>query len=268
MILPAFVTTSGETNDSLKADARGLASRLGLPYVHRGSTNVDQLRGLAAESGVEGASDCGYLVVERRRIALRWGDEEFFFHPSMAVLRIRAARKGGHDHMAAAMALAAGMTVLDCTLGLGSDAIVASFMCQGGVVGLEASPVIHEVVAYGLERYSSGDAGLDEAMRRIRVVNADHKVHMRLMPDDSFDCVYFDPMFRQSRPSASMEPMRCMTVGDAVSPESIREAVRVAKRRVVLKEARGSAEFERLGFDRVEGGRYSEVAYGVLDVCR
>ena len=38
-------------------------------------------------------------------------------------------------------------------------------------------------------------------------------------------------------------------------------------RRVVLKESRGSAEFERLGFDRVEGGRHSEVAYGVLEIC-
>lgn len=50
----------------------------------------------------------------------------------------------------------------------------------------------------------------------------------------------------------------------ALTPETVAEARRVARRRVVMKERRESEEFERLGFFEVVGGKYSRVSYGVM----
>lgn len=44
------------------------------------------------------------------------------------------------------------------------------------------------------------------------------------------------------------------------------EALRVGRRRVVLKERRESAEFARLGFKYLSGGRYTRVAYGLIEI--
>jgi hypothetical protein len=46
--------------------------------------------------------------------------------------------------------------------------------------------------------------------------------------------------------------------------ETIAEAKRVARQRVVLKESSKSLEFARLGFLERAGGRYSKVQYGVI----
>ena len=50
---------------------------------------------------------------------------------------------------------------------------------------------------------------------------------------------------------------------EPVSEVMIEEACRVARRRVVFKENARSLEFERLGFTKIMGGRYSKVHYGV-----
>ena len=46
----------------------------------------------------------------------------------MAVLRVQRLKKHESDHFSAALALKPGMRVLDCTMGLASDAVVASFI--------------------------------------------------------------------------------------------------------------------------------------------
>uniref|UniRef100_UPI0025D0B145 class I SAM-dependent methyltransferase n=1 Tax=Selenomonas sp. F0473 TaxID=999423 RepID=UPI0025D0B145 len=103
------------------------------------------------------------------------------------------------------------------------------------------------------------------AMRRIAVHAADALTYLREQPDGSFDVVYFDPMFRRPlHESAGMNALRASADMRALTPETVAAACRVARRRVVMKERRGSGEFERLGFSEVVGGRYSRVAYGVM----
>ena len=88
---------------------------------------------------------------------------------------------------------------------------------------------------------------------------------MRGQADDSFDAVYFDPMFRHPfMESAGIHPLRFLADPRPVSAEAIREARRVARRRVVLKESSKSGEFARLGFSAFVGGKYSHVRYGVI----
>ena len=120
---------------------------------------------------------------------------ELFFHPNMSQLRIKNIRMGDEDHMAAALDLQEGMSVLDCTLGFGADSIVASFVVgEGGqVIGLEASPLIAFITSEGMKKFLATNYELHSAIKRVKVINADYNDYLQTLPDKSVDVVYFDP---------------------------------------------------------------------------
>lgn len=255
------VTTVVKPNAAAEACAATLAARLSAPYVERRKRSLALLR---SEYGSE-----IILVATKDGPVVHTAGGEYFFHLNMTELRIKNLIDGKHDHMTSAMGLEPGMSVLDCTLGLATDAIVASYAVgQGGkVVGLEASPIIAAVTGYGLASFVSSEPAVCAALRRITAVNADYNDYLSALPPDSFDVVYFDPMFRSPvTASSSLKPLRPLADPRPVCPDAIKEAARVAKRRVVLKEAAGSREFSRLGFSRIVGGKYSSIHYGVLEV--
>ena len=70
----------------------------------------------------------------------------------MSALRIKHLASGQPDSMVTAAGLKKGDHVLDCTMGMGADAIVASFVVgdQGRVVSLESEPVIAAITGHGL----------------------------------------------------------------------------------------------------------------------
>ena len=104
-------------------------------------------------------------------------------------------------------------------------------------------------------------------MRRISVVNEDYLDYLRQQPDNSVDVVYFDPMFRKPlTASSSISPLRGVADHRPLSEDAVVEAFRVARLRVVMKEASGSGEFARLGFHSLVGGKYSKVHYGVIEL--
>lgn len=240
--------------------ARSLAGEIGVPFISREKRSIPALAEEYAANAV--------VVVTARRVSCFVEGVEFFFHPCMASLRIKEIKAGKTDQMIKAMELRPGDSVLDCTLGLAVDAIVASFVVGPGglVVGLEASSVIKALVRHGLSTYREASPDVIDSMRRIKVEHADHREYLAGLPDRSFDVVYFDPMFRRpGLKSSAMNALRPLARHDSVSPETIEEAWRVARRRVVLKENRLSPEFSRLGFRVVQGGKHSPIAYGVLN---
>lgn len=252
------VTTGHKMKAAHVALAREIAQELGAPCAARKTASLDALR---AAYGVP------FVLVVRERLTLETGDGALVFHPGMAHLRIKSLRHGGEDHLVRALDLCAGMRVLDCTLGMGADAIVESFAAgeTGEVVALEKSPAVAALIGRGLRDAAGYGAHVEAAMRRVRVVCADYLDYLARQPDDSFDAVYFDPMFRHPfTASAGIHPLRLLAESAPVSREAVREACRVARRRVVLKESSRSLEFERLGFSESAGGRYSRVRYGVI----
>lgn len=254
-----IVTTSQRPSDECLKLAHVAAERLGGVFVQRAKMSLAKIRD---EYGVP------FVVVAKSgELVLDSDDGEFFFHPSMAHVRIKNLRHGASDHLIEALGAKSGMSILDCTLGLGSDAIVESFSVGevGRVVGLEASPVIFGVVRFGLAHYAGENDAVTSAMRRVEVVHADYMDYLASLPDDSFDAVYFDPMFRHPlTKSASMHPLRAFADMRPLSHEAIGEALRVARRRVVMKENSMSREFERLGFAEFVGGKYSKIRFGVM----
>ena len=258
--MQTIVTTSHKPDPCSVAIGRWAAEVLNSEFIDRSRMSLEDLK---IKHNAE-----NIIVVANGDMKLYSPRGEYFFHPSMSVPRIKAIKQGKSDHMIAAMALKPGDSVLDCTLGLGSDAIVASFAAgtEGLVTGIEAVPELALIVKHGMANYQSESQALKSAMERIRVECALYEQYLTGIPDLAFDIVYFDPMFRHPRlKSSSMEPLRGIVKYDPLSPKAVKDALRVARKRVVMKENNFSQEFARLGFSTVIGGRYSPVAFGIIE---
>ena len=255
-----FIVTTTRNFDSIQENfAAEISKKLGGKFVEREDFSFDKLRKI---HGVE-----NILLVKKDSLSVVTAEGELFFHPNTAHLRIKTLRGGEGDRLIDALKISVGSKVLDCTLGLGSDAIVESFVA-GKVVALEINPLIAEVVRHGLKKFSEDSPHILEAMRRVEVITADCGEFLKTCADNSFDVVYFDPMFRRPvQKSSGLNPIRPLADNRPLTKEIIREACRVAKFRVVMKEHTGSAEFERLGFKILDGGRYSSVAFGAIELA-
>lgn len=252
-----YITTALSAKPQHEALARRFAQRLGGLYVPRRERSIaEMMQSLGTEQ----------LLVCGERIVLHSGGKELFFHPSMAAVRLKRLLGGGEDILLQQSGVAPGDTVIDGTLGLGADAIIFAYAVgeRGCVIGVEAHPVLAEMIRFGLQQEIEGWPELTAAMRRIRVVTADHLDFLRQQPDRSADIVYFDPMFRETvQDAAAMAPLRHVAWTNPLQPEAVRQALRVARKAVILKERRNSGEFRRLGFPPPQR-RSAAVAYAVI----
>ncbi len=255
---PLAVTTSSRPSARELAKAHGLADETGYRYVPRAHRS---LAGMAADEAL-----AGLLIVERGKLSLWIAGRWLRYHPNMAKLRLLALEQGKHDVLVDALQLKLGDRVLDCTCGLGADAIVAAYKvgATGRVRSLEAVPLLALLVERGMACYALDDPpALAPAMRRVEVLNADYADYLRREADNAWDVVYFDPMFSETLADAQgLAPVRYLAKEGSPSAADLGEARRVARRRVVLKDRRPGRLLARLGFAKVGEGR--RVCYGVL----
>lgn len=253
------ITTSHRATTELLARAQEWAERLQAPLVARRSGLAD----LAAEQHVQGV-----LVVGPERVTYHEPATglEYFYHPGMAKVRLHNCKRGHEDPMLRAMALQAGNHVLDCTLGRATDAVVCAWKVgpEGRVLGLEKSRVLAELTIEGLRRYVDPSRELTGLLRRIEALWADYVEFLPTCAEDSFDVVYFDPIFDEPlEKSQAMAPLRALADSSPLSPEALQEARRVARRRVVIKQRRGTRLWEELGIEEVQTSA-GRVEYGVI----
>jgi 16S rRNA (guanine1516-N2)-methyltransferase len=223
------------------------------------------------------------LHLTRKETFLEIENTRLSFHPSMALLRLIQVSRGEADRFLQATALQQGDIFFDATLGLGTDALVAAWQVgeKGQVIAIEHSPILAALISDGLYTLAHGPIprvknpdkenawkSLAQAANRIEVHLGDHLDILTHMPSSSVDVIYFDPMFRNTREqSASIRPLHHVSLTQPLQKETILQACRVARKRVILKERKGSKEFARLGFSLLEGGKYSHVDYGII-LCR
>jgi len=211
----------------------------------------------------------GVIVWEKQGPVLYVENQKFFFHPSMAKNRIAFNRKmNTADLMIKACQLRESDSFLDCTLGLGADSIVAAYFSRTGrITGLEHQATVAYVIRWGMKLYTSRMPWLEEAIHRIEVLNQDYRNYLLKQEDDAYDIVYFDPMFQKPLlKSQAISPLRKLADHDPLQPESVKEACRVARKRVVMKELATGNELERLGFTKFSGSKHNQIAYGFIDV--
>lgn len=256
-----LITTGDHETPATVRRAQELASLAGIPYVSRSRTSLPRLAERYGDSDI-------LVVLEQGARLHRASGEPMTFHPSMAYVRAKRLFKGENDAMLDAAGVVPGDVIIDGTAGLGSDAMVFSIAAgaEGRVLALEDSLPLWALLYEGLKFYISGLSAFDEALRRIEPVHKNHLDALRAMPDKSADIVYFDPMFRDPiTESSSISPLRAFANPNQLDPEAVKEACRVARKAVVLKEKRGSSEFDRLGFQAINRS-HTKIAYGVISL--
>ena len=262
--MQAGVTTGSKGASALREQAAAWAKRLSLPFLERKAP---------LETMCEAAGLAALLVATKQgpRVYLPGGGGTFFFHPSLSLLRVLRLERGGQDLMLNALALMPGEAVLDCTLGLASDACVMAYALgpAGSVTGLEASPLIALVVQEGLaacQTQAQQPAWLQAAAARITVETGRYETFLAAVPDKSYDVVYFDPLFvHPVKESANMQPLRPLAQAGGVVLDSLHEALRVARRRVVIKDHRSGALLKALAAPALSGGKYSHIRFGIWE---
>jgi 16S rRNA (guanine1516-N2)-methyltransferase len=255
------IATTTQSTNSISPEFAAFLQESGITCVPRQKKSLARL---CAEHNAQGV-----IVWEASGPVLNLADEKLYFHPSMAKVRLENLRNNNTaDPFMQACAFTGRDHFLDCTLGLGADSIVAAYCCpEGKIIGLESSYIISHLIKWGMMMYKSKISWLNDAIRRINVINVDHKSYLKNQADNSFDIVYFDPMFRSPLyKSQAISTIRGLANPEPIHEETIKEAIRVARRRVVVKERQGSPEFFRLRIPRILGSPNNKIAYGIIDI--
>jgi hypothetical protein len=257
------VTTPLRPSAAEERHAREAAERHGLPFAPRGH---GPLSATLAAAGAEGA-----LVLSAAAATLCAGGVSQRWSAGMGLIRMKRtlARLGGRpvsptdrDPFLEAAGIRPGDTVLDATLGLGADALVASAACGPGgrVVALEGSAALAAWVAEGLRRLDA------EPARRIEVRAGDHLAALAALPARSVDVVAFDPMFRHARAQpGGFDLVRALADARPLRAEAVAEARRVARRAVVVKDGAPGWDLARLGLTPLPSARGAHRYYARLD---
>lgn len=254
-----IITTAGRPDEQSAALQNEAARQLNAPAVERNKRSIQKL---------QDTYQCDVLVAGKDRYSFykRGAREALFFHPNSATYRLKRLQKGQQDPLVEAAQLRKGDRFLDCTLGFASDAIIASSVAgsEGQVEGLEADPAVAFLTANGLKQFPIDFPALQQAMERITVIQQEAVSFLKGCPADSRDIVYLDPMFTKPiEESSNFEALRTAGACYQLTDEWVEEALRVCRRRVVLKDHFESPLFEKFSFDR-EIRLHTKVHYGVL----
>ncbi|MCY9376446.1 class I SAM-dependent methyltransferase [Bacillus sp. T17B1] len=256
-----MITTSYRPSEHTIKTAKKLSKELNMPFCGRNKQTVENLLKSAERD---------LLVVGKERFELYTKQgAKFFFHPNTAMFRAKRFIRGEQEPMLRAAGLSEGDTFLDCTLGLGSDTIIASIAVgkTGSVIGIEKNHLVSVLVRTGLQSWETGIEELQAAMRRIQVKNGDCFEYIKQLPDNSVDVVYFDPMFHEPvETSDGIAPLRDLAEDSVLDEGCIKEAVRAARKSVVLKDHWKSPRFEQFGFN-VMKRKTALFHYGVIQAA-
>ena len=255
------VTTAIQASEKAKKRARKVCKDLNNPYFERKKLGIKKLLAM---------HELDYLIiVHDDKLLVKNGECDLFWHPGTAVLKLWDTGTGVNNQLLKAVCPEPDDVILDCTLGYGSDAIVlaSALTGQGHVIGLEGSEIIAYLTKNGLENYQNIKDEVKKAMSKVKVVHADHGAYLKEMASDSVDIVYFDPMFQNpNMKSKSMNALRDFAKMNTLNKDTVYEALRVCKKRVIVKERIGSGVFQSLGIEnRVGEIRYGSVVYGIVN---
>ena len=235
------------------AEAESLAARCGLRCVPRAGRALHEVLAEAGEAPV--------LVLAARRADLYEGGKSFRATAGMAFLRVLRARKAQPDPLVKAAGLRPGDRVLDATLGLGGDALVAA-AAGAQVVGLEANGLLAAFTSAALERLPGHGR---EPASRIEVRHADHRAVLRDAPAGAFDVVLLDPMFRRAGDAGPLFALlRAHAEHAPLTRETLEQARRVARRGVLVKDAFPGHELRRLGLVPLPARRSATICFAWL----
>lgn len=244
-----IITTSLRENEALIAQAKALATELGVLYQARRKRSLTKC---LAEFGPF------YLLYKDRLSFVNADGSELTFHPDTAVLRIKAPIDTLRDLVGQPS-----QTILDTTMGLASDSLVLA-AAGHEVTALESQEAIFQVVSRGLATYQTKDERIEKAMRSIKTIKIDSLTYLKSQPDQSVDVIYADPMFSETiTESQNLDGLKPLANPNQLTHEWLDQAKRVAREKIILKAHFRDPVFEDFGFER-QVRPNQKLHYGVL----
>ncbi|HEM3612088.1 TPA: class I SAM-dependent methyltransferase [Streptococcus suis] len=231
-----IVTTSLRMNQSLVLQAQKIATLLSLDYQERKKRSVQSFLTEA---------DAVLVVYQSQLVLEEKTGQVLFFHPDTAILRI----KSGRDPLLELLGKEK-QSIIDCTMGLGSDSIV---LASAGhrVTALESSKLVHFIVSRGLQDFDSGLQEVNRAMKSIQTIWTDSLTYLKEQIDKSVDVIYFDPMFSEEiKESQNLSGLSALADRSRLTEEIVSEAKRVARKKLIIKAHFRDQVFEEFGFKR------------------
>jgi SAM-dependent methyltransferase len=232
-----IVTTSVKTTLELNDKAQKLADELNLKYIKRNKSTIKQLLGTKK----------GVIVVYKNKLSYFENNSEFFFHLDTTALKI----KNSDNEPLVEIIGKEKQSILDCTMGLAGDSILLSYYGHT-VTSIEKNKIIHLITSNGLENYVSPNEKINKAMRKITTYNYDCIDYLKKAPDNTFDIIYFDPMFSHNiRESENLSGITPLADKNFRYKEFIKEASRVGKDKIIIKAHFRDNIFEKYNFTRI-----------------
>lgn len=260
--MKTVVTTGGRPDELSRQRALFASTMLAIPFIERRKQSMKKMME---------QEQANILIAGKLRYEYyAFGQQEpFFFHPSSAAFRAKRLVRGEKDTFLEAVQLKIGDTLLDCTLGMATDSMLAAIQVgdTGRVIGCEGNPIIAFMLQQGLQQYDYVEEKLPElaSMRKIEVVSSIAVNYLRQLPTASVDVVYLDPMFEKTiEESKNFTPLREAGIHVSLDDEWMKEAIRVAKKRVVLKAHFRSLLFDKYGFTQLKRPN-TKFHYGIYE---
>lgn len=194
--------------------------RLGIPIVKAGKISDSRLLLRFVDGHLE-------LFQPGEKMSGLWCD----FQTGQFGRRKRNLRPGCELLLRAIGFKSPGLTVIDATAGLGSDAaLMALAGCQ--VTALERSPILAALLQDGMDRAGA-------SMSNLRLIQHDARIFLTSPDIQRVQVVYLDPMFPHRAKSAlvgkEMRLIRMLTGDDADSGQLLPLARKKATSRIVVK---------------------------------
>lgn len=180
-------------------------------------------------------------VVSAEGEQLRDAQEGLSVHEGLLKLKRAAGRTHPLLRAIAPLEGAPVPLVLDATLGMAQDALHIAAMLPTEVLGFEASRILATLTQAGLRKVIAQRPRWSDAAKKVQVEVRSSRAALAEMAPDSVPVVFLDPMFDSPlRAPPGYALLRRCAEPDPLDSAWLKDAVRVAQRRVVLKLPWGS----------------------------
>ncbi len=162
------ITTAKRTSERQLEVVKGLIKQFNLPFFARNKNSINSI--------IEKHKLDYLFVVENTKLYLSDGANKLFWHPNTAILKLKENNAGP---LVRALDLKRGDHVLDCTLGLGADALlIANAIGENGkVTALEANPYIAYLTERGIN--TSDFQIIKQLATRIDIINLSYQDYLK-----------------------------------------------------------------------------------------
>jgi 16S rRNA (guanine1516-N2)-methyltransferase len=253
LVLIGLVSSSPSGSD---VEARELADRFGLSFEPRKDRLVEELLQLSTGAPLLLLGRLSADLFTRTKTGSIQSQRASL---GMALLRFSRALDGERDNLVRVASLLPGDRVIDATLGLGADALIAAHTTRARVLAFEQSPIIAAFTQAALRRPTGAPdlrkAAL-EAGERIVIRAGNHQDLLAAEADKSAEVILFDPMFQAPVESQPVfDVIRAHAERSKLSDDSLAQARRVATRGILIKDSPRGSELKRLKLEPLHSRR-------------